>query len=324
MARRTESGDLRLCARLRATRATPGVTRTASSDPRLGLYEAYFNEIGNGFYPIGVVTAISAGARTCMIDDNGGSSVGGDPLLYIDCFDRNGQAADARYVANIVLGGDGPTGTLAYAWADQESTPDYATDDGYSYTSSGAGPITVHRSGTGTYEVTMPGMGRRGGNAQVSAAKGGPPALCKVVALIRDGSDEIVRVHCRDVAGQLVDADFMIVFTHRVGLTGVHRPAAYLLADRPTSGSYVPQAKFRYSSAGTKPKVKRSAEGRYRVTLPGMPLGGSAQVTAYGAGSAICQVTSIRKDRLPQRIGVACFDPGGDRTDSRFMLSYTR
>ena len=90
-------------------------------------------------------------------------------------------------------------------------------------------------------------MGRRGGNAQVSAAKGGPPALCKVVALIRDGSDEIVRVHCRDVAGQLVDADFMIVFTHRVGLTGVHRPAAYLLADRPTSGSYVPQAKFRYS-----------------------------------------------------------------------------
>ena len=106
---------------------------------QVGLYEAYFNEIGNGFYPIGVVTAISAGARTCMIDDNGGSSVGGDPLLYIDCFDRNGQAADARYVANIVLGGDGPTGTLAYAWADQESTPDYATDDGYSYTSSGAG-----------------------------------------------------------------------------------------------------------------------------------------------------------------------------------------
>ncbi|CAN5572491.1 hypothetical protein BH23CHL8_BH23CHL8_01770 [soil metagenome] len=292
---------------------------------RIGLYEAYFNQIGNGFYPIGVVTAISPGPRTCMIDDNGGNSVGGDPLLYIDCFDRNGQAADARYVANIVLGGDGPTGTLGYTWADQEATPDYEPADYYSYLSSGAGPITVHRSATGSYEVRMPGLGRRGGNAQVSAAKGGPAALCKVQALLRDGPDELIKVRCRDAAGPLVDADFMVIFTHRVGLTGVQRSkAAYLLADRPSAGSYVPQAKFRYSSAGKQSRVERVREGRYRVTLPGMARGGSAQVTAYGAGAAICQLTSIRKDRLPQRIGVACFDPSGAPTDSRFMLSYTR
>jgi hypothetical protein len=47
-------------------------------------------------------------------------------------------------------------------------------------------------------------------------------------------------------------------------------------------------------------------------------------VTAYGSGPSICQLTSIRTADLPQRIGVACFDPDGARVDSRFMLSYTR
>ena len=290
-----------------------------------GNYKAIFNQIGNGFYPIGVVTAISPGPRSCMIDDNFGSGVGADPGLEIDCFDRDGQPADAKYVANIVLGGDGPTGTLGYTWADQESTPEYQPSDDYSYLSSGAGPITILRSAVGSYEVRMPGLGRRGGNAQVSAAKGGPAALCKVHALVRDGTDELIRVRCRDTAGQLVDADFMVIFTHRVGLTGVHRPkAAYLLADRPKAGSYTPTAAFRYSSSGGAPIVERTRKGRYRVTLPGMALGGSAQVTAYGAGPAICQVTGIRKDGLPQRIGVACFGPSGAPVDSQFMLSYTR
>jgi hypothetical protein len=292
---------------------------------QLGDYYAIFDRIGNGFYPIGMVTALSAGARSCMIDDNFGNDVGGDPALEIDCFDRDGQPADARFVANIVLGGDGPTGTLGYTWADQESTTDYAPSADYSYLSSGAGPITVHRDRIGSYQVTMPGLGRQGGNVQVVAAKGGPAARCKVLALVRDGSDELIRVRCRDVSGQLVDADFMVIFTDRVGLTGVpRRKAAYLLANRPGAASYQPMAKYRYSSTGSIPKVTRTAAGRYRVALPGMPRGGSAQVTAYGSGPSICQLTSIRTADLPQRIGVACFDPDGARVDSRFMLSYTR
>jgi hypothetical protein len=81
---------------------------------QLGNYHVFFDRIGNGFYPIGMVTALSAGARSCMIDDNFGNDVGGDPSLEIDCFDKDGQPADARFVANIVLGGDGPTGTLGW------------------------------------------------------------------------------------------------------------------------------------------------------------------------------------------------------------------
>jgi len=292
---------------------------------QLGDYYAIFDRIGNGSYPIGMVTALSAGARSCMIDDSFGKDVGGDPALEIDCFDKNGQPADARFVANIVLGGDGPTGTLGYTWADQEATADYTPDPYYSYLSSGAGPMSVHRDSIGSYQVTMPGLGRLGGNVQVVAAKGGPAARCKVLALVRNGSDELVRVRCRDVPGQLVDADFMVIFTDRVGLTGVpKRKAAYLLANRPAAASYQPIARYRYSSMGTIPTVTRTAVGRYRVTLPGMPQGGSAQVTAYGPGVSICQVTSIRTNGLPQRIEVACFDPNGAGVDSKFMLTYTR
>jgi hypothetical protein len=62
MARRTESGDLRLRAPRDQGNSEGHTDRIVRQ--QAGLYEAYFNEIGNGFYPIGVVTAISAGART--------------------------------------------------------------------------------------------------------------------------------------------------------------------------------------------------------------------------------------------------------------------
>jgi hypothetical protein len=292
---------------------------------QLGNYYAIFNGIGNGFYPIGIVSALSSGPRSCMIDDNFGSGVGVDTGLEVDCFDRAGTTVDAKFVANIVIAGDGPTGDLGYTWADQETTPDYTGASYYSYVSSSGDPVSIHRAGVGSYEVTFPGLGRRGGNAQVSAAKGGPPALCKVLALTKVGDDERIAVRCRDTAGQLVDADFMVIYTNRVGLTGVPgRKAAHLLADRPTAERYEPSARYRYSSAGTIPVIRRSSTGRYRVTLPGMPLGGSAQVTAYGSGPSVCQPTSIRKDGLPQRIRVACFGPDGTPIDSRFLLSYTR
>lgn len=302
-----------------------GQTNRVERDLTVGYYDVFFDEIGNGFYPIGVVTALSGDSRTCMIDDNFGAGVGDDPGFNVDCFDRDGLPADARFVANMVIAGDGPTGTLGYTWADRESTTDYTPSGYYSHVSSGAGSITVHRSATGSYAVTFPGLGRDGGNAQVSAAKGGPPALCKVLALDRIGADERVTVRCRDTSGVLVDADFMVLFTNRVGLTGVPgRKAAHLLADRPSAASYTPAARYRYTSAGAAPTIRRTAKGRYQVTLPGMPKGGSAQVTAYGAGAALCQVTSIGKGAPPQRIGVACLQPDGTPVDSRFLLSYTR
>ena len=110
-----------------------------------------------------------------------------------------------------------------------------------------------------------------------------------------------------------------------MGLKGVPaEPAAYLWANKPAAASYHPASAFRDSSAGIAPSVTRSGVGAYLVRLPGMPLGGSAQVTAYGRGRSECQLSSIRKTDKPQRIGVLCFKPDGDPVDSRFYLTFTR
>ena len=72
------------------------------------------------------------------------------------------------------------------------------------------------------------------------------------------------------------------------------------------------------------PHVTRSGVGRYLVTLPGMPKGGAAHVTAYGTGASFCALSSIRTAGTPEQVGVRCFKPNGDPVDSEFGLSYER
>ena len=109
-----------------------------------------------------------------------------------------------------------------------------------------------------------------------------------------------------------------------MGLTGVAgRKAAHLLATRPGATSYHPAAGLWFSSAGSVPTVTRSGHGNYLVVLPGMPGGGSAQVTPFGAGQARCTLTGVSTAGTPQRIGVRCYDPDGTAADSKFSLTYT-
>ena len=117
-----------------------------------------------------------------------------------------------------------------------------------------------------------------------------------------------------------------------LGMKGaVRRNVAYLYASKPMAASYTPDAPYRYSSSDGVPTVRRAGTGRYLVTLPGMPIGGSAQVTAHASraadGSPIprhCVISSIRTDGLPQQVGIRCFDVAGTLADSRFLLAYAR
>jgi hypothetical protein len=64
--------------------------------------------------------------------------------------------------------------------------------------------------------------------------------------------------------------------------------------------------------------------GSYVATLPGMPLGGSAQVTPLGRQARHCVVSSIERTALSQRVGVRCFDLSGQPRGAKFTLAYAR
>jgi hypothetical protein len=183
---------------------------------------------------------------------------------------------------------------------------------------------SVEKLGKGRWEVTLPGIGGSTGRGSVQiTASSGSPAVCRVVKWT---AGVVVTVACRDADGALDDTSFMLTYMRGRGLKFEGDPnVAYVRADRPATASYQPTAGYRFSSAGGLPVVKRSGTGRYSVKLPGMPLGGSAEVSAFGPGKRRCVVGSIRKSRPPQRIGVRCFTAdGSDPADAKFTLHYAR
>jgi hypothetical protein len=110
-----------------------------------------------------------------------------------------------------------------------------------------------------------------------------------------------------------------------MGLKGPGNPKfAYLWANKPLKDSYVPSSGYQYASLGELASITRQGVGLYTVTFVDMPKGGSAQVTVYGSKARRCQIGSIRKDGLPQRVAVRCFKGGGDPGDARFSLSYEK
>ena len=180
----------------------------------------------------------------------------------------------------------------------------------------------MSRLGVGSYKAWLPGVfAETAGNLQVV----GEVAACHVTKR-KDVASPIassyVYVRCRNFAGDPTDAYFWLSYTKDIGLKGVPGASqAYLLADKPSAASYHPAPAFRYASTGGAATVARSGAGRYTVTLPGMPAGGTAQVTAVGPSDVMCQLSSVATS-LPQRVGVRCFTPNGTSADSKFYLSY--
>jgi hypothetical protein len=199
----------------------------------------------------------------------------------------------------------------------------YTPDPTHSHNSAtGSSGNTVYGGGSGQYIATFDGLAVPGGNAQVVAALD-DPARCKLVDWVDDTEEEVVAVDCRTAGGSPLHDSFDVVFASEVGLTGVEaRKSACLRADQPSTSSYEPAQQWN-SRSMTPATVRRVAAGTYSVTLPGMPRGGSAQVTAVGEDRAACTITGIRLES-PQRIGVRCHRPTGDPADSAFSLTYTR
>ncbi|MFN8619570.1 MAG: hypothetical protein U0869_02330 [Chloroflexota bacterium] len=277
------------------------------------------------------VSALGSKMRHCLAYTWGSS--GSDGYADVYCYRRTNNAAqgyaaavDSPFVAATVAESvpvTGNPGRLGYAWMNlyaSSGTP----STGYNYTSPG-GDITSAHMGTGTYVVTVPGVGKADGDVLVTGYVGSP-SRCQVRDWSLSGVDLKASIDCVDMRGFLSDQDFDFLYLRRIGLEGFgSRMAASLWADQPSAGSYHPDADYAWSTNGKRATIKRTAKGVYAVTLPGMPAGGAAIAVAYGdvASQHNCQIGSIRTKGTPQVVTVRCFGYTGAAADSQFVLAYT-
>jgi hypothetical protein len=200
----------------------------------------------------------------------------------------------------------------------------------------------VIRTGTGSYEVWLPGLGAFGA-ATVTAAPDVNCVVSRVVAVTWDVPGTDVVVTCvagigftsATSPGATIDAGADATFTLEYAyfgpgiggsLLGPGAPHAYLNANQPREHRYVPDLRYQYNVAGEPNTVERVNPGQYLVRLPGVLTPGqgptAAHVTAYGPSGHRCHITDEVASQLARTVSVACQAIGGALADAAFVLTY--
>lgn len=270
-----------------------------------------------------VVSPLGVKPRRCVVEiwfiD------GSDELIDLACFTRSGSPVDSAFVLTYLVGGAPNTSSppgFGYLWADQpNAVSDYLPARKYNSVTGSSNP--VRPLAQGSYRAGLNALGSLRGNVQLTAVAHSA-ATCQTSWGPVNLQMQVL-VQCRETGSALANMQFELVLTDKAGLKGIGATGvAYLTADRPTDPSYTATKARRYSSAGKAPTIARTARGTYVVTLKGMPLGGAAVVTPLIGRPAICTIAAIRKQGLPQRIGVRCFGADGQPKDTPFSLSFLR
>jgi hypothetical protein len=293
------------------------------------------NHLGVGAYRIDFANAVVAAGgiahvstfgvanRVCV--STGYAPVGADIQVSVDCRGPAGAPANATFTVSY-LAESGGASPLAYLWADHPGPNPYNANATRSYNATG-GVNTVKIMGVGWYRVRLPGLASSDGDMQVTPEiPTGNPRFCEVGSWGPSGGNLVADIRCYKPNGVPANTRFTLSWNKLVGLKGDGGAnVAYVLADQPANpGPYVPPVATRYNSSGGGASIVRTAAGQYVVRFPGMPLGGTAIVTPYGAAANRCFVASVMKAALPQQVGVACVNGAGNPADTQFMVSYLR
>lgn len=306
----------------RADRRTTGtgavqVLRAATGYWRIELYgiRVIGGNVGHAqVTPIGSVPAF------CWVDSWSGFG-SSDHAVTVRCVDATGASLDTRFALVWMRDEtyDPSLPYVGYAWNHDPSTSGTPVSH-FQHLSLG-GPITVTRSATGRHVFTIPGAAETGYVAVGPFMEAG---ACRVVQWAPSGSDTQVEVLCRSIDGTTdVDRGVLLYASDGAPVTGFGRSGAYLLASEPSAARYVPAAESSWSSEPRLPLILRTARGRYEVRMRGHRPGGAAIVTAYGPGTAMCQLSRLPHD-VPARALVRCFSPAGKTVDAPFTMSWVR
>lgn len=298
------------------------VVRTA-----VGRWQVRFPGIGVGAVP--QVVALSTQPRRCQITGFGRNATRGYAWTNVACFRPGDIPVDTRFtVTTARLGTSGDTARfLGLAYADQPSavSPYVPT----LRRNSTGGTVEVERQGTGSYRVRFATpLGDAKSVALATAVSSAlQPRACQVTDWGHDSGAGIatITVACQNGAGVAADAAFTLHYTVRAGLEGLLQgPNASFWNSTETSATPWQAAVFYdYSSAGKVSRIAQLSTGVYRVTLKGMPSGGTAIVNAYGEGR-VCQLGSIRTSGTPLQVEVRCFLFDGTTADLQFQFAYTK
>ncbi|MFN8619571.1 MAG: hypothetical protein U0869_02335 [Chloroflexota bacterium] len=313
VARRPTVASYTPAARDRGNSAGGSVTVTRLD---VGQYTVYWDGLqaaGTGNLQ---VSALGSKMRHCIAFEWQANADNAQASIY--CYQRSSSAADdyagpvdSAFVA-VLIGSNGKVtglpGRMGFAFMDL-ATFGGTPDTNFNKASSG-GLLTSTKLGTGSYLMTVPGMGKADGDVVVTEYEGGR-GRCQVRGWKLAGADLKATVDCVDLRGTLSDEDFDFLYLRHLGLEGfgTGRVAASLWANQPTAAQYHPAAARSWSTSGDPATIRRTSKGVYAVTLPGMPAGGAAIVTAYGPSSTPrnCQVGAIRGKAHPQIVTVRCF-----------------
>ena len=277
-----------------------------------------------GLSGVPLVTPLSGKPRTCTPDGWPLETPGQYTNVTVSCRDRFGDYADSGFTVSFreieTVPGSRAT---AYLYSDDASPgATYVPYEPMNYTSSGGDKSTVTPGSLGIYDVTLPSMGHLGGIVLAVAVES--DAICDPGPWSTAGDDQVVRVTCRDATGILQASEFTLLDLNTVGILPSDTPFAYTYANRPTKAAYRgpsgASSAFRVARTG----IVRTGTGRYTITLPKVPSGGVAHVSAVGRGTAWCQLRSLRRTGSPMQAQVACYGPGGTPKDSRFTFAWAK
>jgi hypothetical protein len=294
-----------------------------------GWYGVYMPGVATGL-PLGggtvQVTAYGADSSYCNIQSWGvdTSSTPSRIFLYLQCYTAAGAPVDTSFVAQY-SGLQSHMPHFGFVDAEHEDAPfgvPYSPPATLQWSSTDpSGSSQVTHTATGSYQVRLHALARRGGTVVVTGGQPGSSDVCAVSEWIPSGPDELVDVSCTTSAGVPADTDFDVTFSDAGSMLGDgSRPVAYVWANEPTTAHYTPALRWNFNSAGGHNRVLRSGVGSYLVKMPGLDLGlGHVEVSAYGTGGARCKVVGWNA----HGVAVRCYSAAGAPADSRFVAQFT-
>jgi hypothetical protein len=168
---------------------------------------------------VGGTTEVTAygSNKHCKVTSWGPNS--GGQTVNVKCFTPSGSAADTQFALSFSKGSPNASLAFAYAWSNDATSSSFTADTTYqkgfilgvsSANLPPAKPVTVSRSGTGSYNVVFPGMDSVSGKTNVKITSyGSDSARCKVASW---GSNN-ASVRCFSSSGAAKDSRFDVTFS---------------------------------------------------------------------------------------------------------------